>query len=237
MSQNSPNIPRHIAIILDGNRRWAKKRKLQPWRGHFAGIGKNAESVMQDAIDMGIEYTTLWGGSYDNLTKRSAAEIKMLNKAYRQFINNALSDKRTFKNSIKMLFIGEWEKLLEKETISLIKKAHKDTAKNKKYNLTMLVAYNGDREMLDAIAKLKKKGARATDKELYKNLWTADLPPVDLVIRTGVEGDPHNSAGFMMWHTRYSQLYFTKKLWPDFTKNDLRIAIKDYQSRERRLGK
>lgn len=238
MSKKSPGVPRHIAIILDGNRRWAKKHRLSPWEGHFAGIGKNAEEVIQTASDLGVSYITLWGGSYDNLTKRSKMEIRMLNKAYRQFIDNALTDARTNKNNIRIRFIGEWQKLLEQKTIELIEEVQRKTAGNKKHHITMLVGYNGDREMLYAVNALLKSGQKnTTDAALKKHMWTGELPSVDLVIRTGVDEDPHNSTGFMMWHTRYSQLYFTSKLWPDFTKNDLKIAIKDYQSRERRLGK
>jgi len=232
------NTPKHVAIILDGNRRWARDRSLKPWEGHFAGIGKNADDVAQTAIDEGIKYLTLWAGSYDNLTKRSKMEIRMLNKAYRQFIEKILADERTYKNEVRIRFVGEWMKLLEPKTIDLIKKIQKATRGHRKNHMTMLVGYNGDREMLSAINSLIKKGAgRVSDTALHKSLWTDELPPVDLVIRSGVRDDPHNSAGFMMWHTRYSQLYFTSTLWPDFDKKEFLAAIKSFSRRERRLGK
>ena len=238
MNEESLLLPRHVAMILDGNRRWARKRSLRPWEGHFAGIGKNAEDVMQTAVDAGVKYVTLWVGSYDNLTKRSKTEITMLNKAYRQLIEKTLNDDRTYKNGIRIQFLGEWKKLLEPKTIELINRAHKKTAKHRRHVLTALAGYNGDREMLAAITSLKKeKKGGGSDAALHKHLWTANLPPVDLLIRTGVEEDPHNSTGFMMWHTRYSQYYFTNTLWPDFGRKEFLAALKDYSKRERRLGK
>ena len=238
MPKKSPNVPLHVAIVPDGNRRWAKKRGLRPWEGHFAGgTGKNPEEVAQTAIDEGVKYLTIWLGSYENLTKRSSGEIRMLNKVYQAFIKKMLDDKRTSEKGIRVRFTGEWKKLLEPKTVELINRIQTQTKKHSKHHLTALLGYNGDREMVAAIKDLLKRRVSVTDANIRKHLWTADLPPVDLVIRTGVEGDPHNSTGFMMWHTRDSQLYFSSKLWPDFTKNDLKLAIKDYQTRERRLGK
>ena len=238
MPKKSPNIPNHVAMILDGNRRWAKKRGLRPWKGHFAGVGANAEEVMQVAVETGIKYVTLWVGSYDNLTERSKIEIAMLNKAYRQLIEKSLSDERTYKNKIRIQFIGEWKKLLEPKTVELINLAQRKTASHNKHILTALAGYNGDREMLAAVTSLaKEKKDKVTDTSLRKHLWTGSLPLVDLLIRTGVEGDPHNSTGFMMWHTRYSQYYFTDTLWPDFGKKEFLAALKDFARRERRLGK
>lgn len=106
--------------------------------------------------------------------------------------------------------------------------------------MTFLLAYNGTEEMLEAVSKIikkaKKEKIQMTEKLLIENLWTGKLPPVDLIIRTGCEGDPHNSAGFMMWHAAYSQFYFTKTLFPDFSAQEFEKAINDYLKRERRLG-
>lgn len=240
MSVSSKNLnpPRHVAVIPDGNRRWAKKRGLRSWEGHFAGIGKNAEEIAHSAVDKKIEYLTVWLGSYDNLTKRTKTEIKMLNEAYRRFINRTLNGDYVHKNGVRIRFLGEWPRVLEPKTIDLIRKAEDQTKKYKNYNLTALVAYSGDREMLDAIKKmLNKKYKVISDIDLTRHLWTGELPPVDLVIRTGIIGDPHNSTGFMMWHTRYSQFYFTSTLWPDFGKKNFLSAINSYLRRDRRFGK
>ena len=237
MPQKNTSVPTHVAIIPDGNRRWAKRRGLKPWQGHFKGIGDLATEIAWTAFEEGVKYLTVWGGSYDNLTKRSKVEIRMLNEAYRRFIENNIDDERIKKLGVKVRFIGEWQDVLEPETIKLIKKIQKSTEKYKNYGLTILVAYNGDREMLRAINRISKKPPKRVNSAIVKsNLWTSDLPPVDFIIRTGVDGDPHMSTGFMMWDTMYSQLFFTKKLWPDFSKKSLLGALKNYSERDRRLG-
>ena len=230
-------IPQHVAIMLDGNRRWARKRGLKPWEGHFEGIGKVAEEISRAVFDAGITYLTIWGGSYDNLTKRSKMEIRMLNEAYRQFAKRILQDKEVEERKVNVSFLGEWREVLEPKTIKLLKQVQSSTKSYKKHYLTLLIAYNGDREMLDAIRRIQKSKKRLTSSVFKSYLWTANMPPVDLLIRTGVEGDPHNSTGFMMWDVAYSQLYFTEKMWPDFNKKDFLTALKSYSSRERRLGK
>lgn len=235
MPKKSPFVPKHIVIVPDGNRRWARKRGLKPWEGHLKGSDKFIEDVIWTAFDKGVRYLTIWGGSYDNLTKRSKVEIRMLNKAYRQFVQRALGNKKIEQLGVRVRFVGEWHDVLEKDTIGQLEKVERLTKKNKKRNLTILVAYNGDREMLEGINKLVRKGRRVTGKTLKSSLWTAQIPPPDLVIRTG--GEKRLSGGFLMWDIQYSELYFTKKLWPDFTKKDLLIAIKDYSNRERRFGK
>jgi len=235
MPKKSPAVPKHIAIIPDGNRRWAKKRGLKPWEGHLKGIGDFAQDIAWTAFDAGVEHLTIWGGSYDNLTKRSKIEIRMLNEAYRRFVRATLEDEKIYKRGVRVIFLGEWRKVLEAETIELINKIQSSTKNHKNYHLTVLVAYNGDKEMLYALnAILKDKPKSITPKIVKSHLWTAALPPVDLVIRTGDK--PHLSAGFMMWDVQYAELYFSKKMWPDFTKKDLLTAIKEYSSRERRFG-
>lgn len=228
------NIPNHIAIIPDGNRRWAKKRKLKPWQGHYEGA-KRFEEVGKEAADMGIKYLTIWGGSYDNLTKRSKSEINALDRAYREEAKRALKDKDVIKNT-RVRIIGEYNKLLSSKTIDAFKELEEKTKNNTKNNLTLLIGYNGDREMLSAIKKIARRAkGQITEKIIKNNLWTKELPPVDLVIRTGNE--PHLSAGFMMWDVKYSVLHFSDKLWPDFTKTEFKKAIKEFSSRERRKGK
>jgi len=199
------------------------------------GSDKFTEDVIWTAFDRGVRYLTIWGGSYDNLTKRSKIEIRMLNRAYRQFAENALGNEKIDQLGVRISFIGEWRDVLEKATIELLEKIERLTKKNNKHNLTILVAYNGDREMLEGINKLLRAKHRITAKTLKSSLWTAQIPPPELVIRTG--GEKRLSGGFLMWDIQYSELYFTKTLWPDFTKKDLLIAITDYSNRERRFGK
>lgn len=240
-------LPHHVAIIPDGNRRWAKAHGRMAWEGHLEGA-KRVEEVSQAAISAGIKYLTVWGGSYDNLIKRSEKEIKVLDGLYRDFARRALEDKNVYKNEVRLRFLGEWETLLTPATVKVIREAEEKTASHSKFNLTYLIGYNGDREMLAAIQKIVDEGPstslrvpaasagrrRITAENLKSHLWTAELPPVDLVIRTG--GDAHLSTGFMMWDTRYSLLSISRKMWPDFGKKDFLKEIKNFSTRERRLG-
>lgn len=228
-------LPRHVAVVPDGNRRWARKRGWPGWRGHLKAA-KPIEEVAQEAVELGVQYLTVWGGSYANLTKRSRKEISVLNRFYKELAEKLLRSNFVHQKKVKVKFVGEWPKLLNKSVIEAIKKIEEATSSYNSYRYTCLVGYNGDREMLDAISRLLKDGySRATPSLLKSYLWTADLPPVDLVIRTG--GEPHLSTGFMMWHTRDAQLYFSDKMWPDFGKADFVAAVKDYSQRERRFGR
>lgn len=233
MVKNSP--PRHVAVIPDGNRRWAKERGMPGWRGHLEGA-KRVEEIVRTAVDLDIKCFTLWGGSYDNLTKRSKGELIVLNRIYKELTRKLLKSKTIHERGVRVKFIGEWPKLLNEGVAGLMRQAEKETAQYTAYQHSYLIGYNGDREMLDAVNRLVKEGrGRATDKLLKSYLWTADLPPVDLVVRTG--GEPHLSTGFMMWHTRDAQLYFTEKLWPDFDGKSLEEALREYGKRKRRFGK
>ena len=225
----------HIAIIPDGNRRWAKSKGLLAWQGHMKA-GEKMVEVLKHAFTLGIPYVTIWGGSYDNLTKRDKGEIDKLEEVYRILAEQLINDPQVKEKQVRVRVLGEWPKLLKEETIGVLRKAEEITKDYKERGLTLLVGYNGDREMIDAINTLLKGGVKeVTDESLKSSLWTRDLPPVDLTIRTG--GEPHLSAGFMMWDVRYSQLYFTEKYWPDFGKQDLEEAVNYYNSKERRMGK
>ena len=238
MSKKTPAVPKHVAIIPDGNRRWAKKRGLKPWEGHREGIGKNSQDVANVAFESGVEYLTIWGGSYDNFAGRPAEEVKNMNIVYKSFIKNLRDDGDIYEKKIRVAFVGEWRDVLEKPTIEAINEIESETKDFEGHYFTILSAYNGDRELIDAVNRLIEDSKENPDQDTIKSyLWTHDLPPVDLLIRTGVEDDPHNSTGFMMWHTRDSQLLFSEILLPEFGKEDFLAAIESYQSRERRFGK
>ncbi len=232
---------KHLALIPDGNRRWAKKRGLLPWQGHLAGA-KNLERILKKTWEMKIPYFTFWGTSADNVTKRPKEEVRVLFSIFRKYFKKFLSSKEIEREGVKINIFGQWQKYFPKNLQNLLKKVVEKTKRNSSYVLTFLLAYNGNDEMLEAIRKIaevvKKDREIKIDEELIlKSLWTGSLPPVDLVIRTGCHGDPHNSAGFMMWQTAYSQLYFTKTLFPDFTSEEFEKAVKDFLERERRFGK
>ncbi len=234
------NIPNHIAVIPDGNRRWARKRGLQPWMGHRAGI-KSLEKILDKSLELKIPYFTFWSGSWDNLTKRSKAEINFLFRIYTEHFKRAVKDKRIHQNKVKINVFGRWKEILPKSTQRAIEGATEATKDYDNHFLTFLLAYDGTDEITDCIQKIVKLAnneiIKVTEKLIKENLWTKDLPPVDLVIRTGCENDPHISAGFMMWDTAYSQLYFTKAFFPAFTPKEFEEIIKDYAQRQRRFGK
>lgn len=231
---------RHVAIIPDGNRRWAKERNKHPWIGHKEGA-KTLEKILDKALEYKIPYFSFWGGSYDNLTKRRSIEVKVLMRLYSFYLKKLLQDKRIYDNEVKVEVIGRWEEVLPKETQQIIKEVEENTKNFDKHFLTFLVAYNGTDEMescVKSIAQKYKKTPLSINKDLIKsNLWTKKLPPVDLVIRTGSENDPHMSAGFMMWDTAYSQYHFTETRFPDFDAERFEKVIKNYSERERRMGK
>lgn len=232
-------IPNHIAIIPDGNRRWAKKRKLNPWLGHKYGA-KSTENTLKTAIDLNIPNLTYWICSKDNLEKRTKREVYFLLTVFKREFLRLLKSKDLAKNQVRVRFLGEWRDYFPTNLNKILDNLMEKTKDYNKHNLTFLAGYDGRQEMLTAIRKIVPRGTIANNyeeitPELVKNyLWTRDLSPVDLVIRTG--GEPHLSAGFMMWDIADAQLYFTDKLWPDFGKDDLIKAMKDYSERERRLG-
>lgn len=231
------NIPTHIAIIPDGNRRWAKKRGLKPWDGHEKAA-QNLEQIFRVAFDLGIKYLTFWGSSADNLKKRPFAEKRALLDIYKCYFRKLIDSEDIHRDKVRINVIGKWEEQFPGGLKKIIQECVDRTKHYKDYYLNFLLAYNGDDEMVEAmrqIAKKCKNGAKITARAIKDNLMTKDLPPVDLLIRTG--GEPHNSAGFMMWDVANSQLYFTEKMNPDFGPEDLKEAVRDYAKRGRRFGK
>lgn len=228
----------HVAIIPDGNRRWAKEKGLNPWEGHEEGA-KNLEKVLKANLDLGVEYVTFWGSSMDNLQKRPLLEKKALLDIYRRYFLKLMNHKDIHGNEVRINVIGRWEEQFPEALQKIIRKCVSKTEKYKKHFLNFLLAYSGDDEVVEAtnkiIENLKGKVKRITAKMLKEHLMTRDLPPVDLLVRTG--GEPHNSAGFMMWDTANAQLYFSEVLWPDFDEKKMREAVLDYEKRGRRFGK
>lgn len=231
---------KHIAIIPDGNRRWARERGVPLNEGHRIGA-QTTQKIFEKTLELKIPYLTFWAASYDNLIKRSKEEVKFLITLINAEFQKLLDDARVHKNEVKVRILGRFQEVFPEKTLRIIEKLMKKTENYEIFSLTFLLAYNGTDEMLAAIKRIAKEVKISTIKitgELIKSfLWTKDLPPVDLVIRTGCQDDPHNSAGFMMWHTAYSQYYFTKTLYPDFTSEEFEKAIKDFEKRKRRLGK
>lgn len=239
MSQTIPTeyLPRHIAIIPDGNRRWAAERRLEPWQGHEAGA-QMTEKVIREAHTMGIREMSFWGSSMDNLAKRPLREKQELLRIYATYFEKLVNEEDVHKDRTRIRFIGHWEEQFPESLKKILYRCIEETKEYDRYFLNFFLAYGGTDDMLQAMKNIAREGLAPeaiTREALKKNLMTAELPPVDLLIRTG--GDPHNSDGFMMWDTAYSQLYFPSVYYPDFDEAAFREAIADYAGRGRRFGK
>lgn len=229
------HTPVHVAIIPDANRRWAKSQGLAIWKGHEKGV-ERAEEVMRASFDFGVEYFTFWAASVSNLEKRAKIEVRALVRLLTSYVKKFLDSKELEEKGIRFRLLGRGLKIVKDQKLTdLVRALEKQTEKGEKNFITLLFGYDGQEEMLEAAKKIKKEKTPVNAQSLKKALWTGFLPPVDLAIRTG--GEPHWSAGFMMWHTANSQFYFTETFWPDFGKDDLKKAIDEYARRERRMGK
>ncbi len=234
MDNQQADVPTHLAIIPDGNRRWAKAQGLDPWLGHEAGVAR-FEEASEEAFAKGVKYFTFWASSEDNLRKRPKMEVKALLWLMEKYLARPDIVENFVKHEIRVRVLGRWEEMLESQKLQKgLKDLQEKTIGFEKKFLTILLGYDGQSEMLAALQHLTLTRQAVDAATLRAALWTADLPPVDLVIRTG--GEPHWSAGFMMWHVANSQLYFSRKLWPEFDKHELSLALQDYASRQRRLG-
>ncbi len=229
-------LPRHVVIIPDGNRRFATERGLLPWEGHEAGA-KNTEKLIQEARSIGIREFSLWGSSLENLIKRPLAERQALLRIYEAYFKKLLTSEDIHKDKLRIRFIGHWEEQFPATLKTVMYECIEATKNYDKYFLNFFLAYSGDDEMRLAIQKIAETlapGQTVTDAMIKANLMTHELPPVDLLIRTG--GEPHLSAGFMMWDIANTQLYFSEKYYPDFDEASFREAIADYAKRGRRFG-
>jgi len=232
--KNNYNKLKHLVVIPDGNRRWAKKRHLPSWRGHKRGI-KRIREIIKEVSQLNIPYLTFWMASKDNLEKRNKLEVDFLYKLFTNSFRQLIDNKSIHKNKVRVRILGEWKQIVPKKLNETICELIEKTRTYNKFNLTFLLAYDGIEEMTQAFRELIKQQPPKVNYEIIKkSLLTSELPPVDLIIRTG--GEPHNSAGFMMWHTAYSQYYFTPTYLPDFDKKELNKAINNCSKRERRYG-
>lgn len=235
-SINKENLPKHLAIIMDGNGRWAKQKGMLRAFGHENGT-KSVRKTVEVCTRLGIENLTLYAFSTENWN-RPKLEVEALMKI---LINSLKKELETFiKNNIRLNCIGNIEMLpkrVQKELLEVIEK----TKENKKMTLTLALSYGSRDEILNAVKKIAdkvKNNIISTDSidesTLNNHLYTHDLPDVDLVIRTSGE---HRISNFLLWQIAYAEFYFTDVLWPDFSEENLYEAIISYQKRERRFGK
>ena len=230
------SIPNHIAIIMDGNGRWAKKRNKSRGYGHKEGK-KSAKKIIEVCAELGIKNLTLFAFSTENWN-RPKLEIELLMKLLLTSLNEELEALN--KNNIRFKTIGNLEKL-PKKLLSYLTKATKKTQNNNRMTLTLALSYGAREEIVYAMQAIGDKvknnliSLKNIDESVInQHLYTHYLPDVDLLIRTSGE---KRISNFLLWQIAYAELYFTKKLWPDFSKEDLYEAIVNYQQRERRFGK
>lgn len=231
-------VPQHVAIIMDGNGRWAKKRMMPRTYGHIQG-SKTVEKICEDAHDLGIKYLTVYAFSTENW-KRPKEEVDTLMKLLRDYMKDCLS--RSKKNNMRVRVLGDISKLDEdlQESIRTLEEASKD---NTGLNFQVALNYGGRDEILRATKQIAKefKEGKLTERDLDefteesfdRYLDTKGIPAPELMIRTSGE---LRLSNFMMWQLAYSEFYFTDKLWPDFDKKELQKAIDFYNKRDRRFG-
>lgn len=233
---NKEYMPEHIAIIMDGNRRWAKERGLESKFGHKAGA-EALENLTYFANDIGIKYLTVYAFSTENW-KRTKEEVGALMLLLKSYVDKFLKKANT--NNIKIRILGDIE-ILDKGLKESIKKIVEESSKNTGLTLNIAFNYGGRAEITRAVKQISERVANhemtveeITEQTIANNLYTAGQPDPDLLIRTSGE---LRLSGFLLWQLAYTEFLFIDKYWPDFSKEDLLDAIKIFQNRKRNLGK
>ncbi len=233
---SSQQTPQHIAIIMDGNGRWAKKRGLPRLAGHRKGA-ETLQNIARAAGELGVKYLTVYAFSTENW-QRDPEEVSGLMDLLRQYLKSEF--KEIQENGVRIIFIGE-RNMLAADIVEQMFKIEHDTAKNDKMTLCIALSYGSRQEIVSAaqkIAACAQKGdisLEDIDAKLFSSmLYTKDIPDPDLVIRTSGE---QRLSNYLLWQIAYAELAFTPTYWPDFSKEELQKIITDYTQRERRYGK
>lgn len=230
-SKNSIAVPKHIAVIPDGNRRWARKKGLAPQMGHYTAIGfQNLHLLLEEAQKQGVEYFTLWGFSTENW-KRNPEEVNALMRLFVETIHSFREEAR--QRQIRFRHLGRKDRLpvLLVREIALLEK---ETKNYTKFNVQLCLDYGGADELLRAFKKIiRSRRSKISEETLLNSLDSSGLPPIDLVIRTSGE---QRLSGFMPLQTTYAELYFSQVHFPDFNVSELRKAIEEFGRRQRRFG-
>jgi len=222
----------HIAIIPDGNRRFAKKMNIPVPAAYAKGVDKIIE-VMEWSKELGIKMVTSWGFSTENF-KRSALERRMLFRLFENKIKEFIENGRFKKEQLKVKIIGDISRF-PKSLISAIHGLEAETEKYGKFQLNLALNYGGRQELVEAFNAAMSAGIRKiTQEDLQKFLFTSDLPDPDLIIRTSGE---QRLSGFLPWQSSYSEFIFLKPLWPELQKEEFMTAISEYEDRQRRFGR
>ena len=231
----SKQLPEHVAIIMDGNGRWAKRKGLNRIRGHQRGAD-TVRKIVTISREIGIRWLTLYAFSEENW-KRPTHEVQSLMKLLNRFLKNELKEMQ--ENGIRLRTIGRTAKL-PKSTRQILLDTIEKTSSNTNMTLTLALSYGGRQEILDAILKIvsqiqenKISISDITEQLVSNSLYTSGMPDPDLLIRTSGE---YRVSNFLLWQISYSEIYVTPTLWPDFGENEYAEALRDYQMRERRFG-
>lgn len=235
MGENIKKIPRHVAIILDGNGRWAKKRMLPRNAGHAAG-SKNVEKICEAAWDMGIEYVTMYAFSTENWS-RPQEEVDALMKLLHNYLKDCI--KTSKKNNMQVRVIGDISRL-EPDLQAKIKELEEVSAQNTGLHFQVALNYGGRDEIRRAVRNMvhdaetgKLHESDVSEEKIADYLDTKGIPDPDLMIRTSGE---QRLSNYLLWQLAYAEFYFTDTLWPDFNKKELEKAVEFYQTRDRRFG-
>ena len=230
-----PALPRHIAIIMDGNGRWAQARGLPRIAGHRRGA-EAVRRTLSAAAELGIPYLTLFGFSSENW-KRPEGEVHDLMALLRHYLRAEIAE--LHRSGARLKVIGQLSRL-DPDIVTMIGNAEALTGDNTRINLTIALSYGGRAEITAAVRAIAAEAAagrlapeEVTEDCIARHLFTADLPDPDLLIRTSGE---QRISNFLLWQCAYCELVFTKTLWPDFSRRDLELAIDDYCGRDRRYG-
>ena len=225
------DVPLHVAIIMDGNGRWAQSRHRPRVFGHQAGV-KTVRRIVEDAADIGIKHLTLYSFSTENWT-RPKAEIAALFELLKKYVKDDLETLNS--NNVRVRIIGS-RSGLKLDLLETIDHVERVTANNTEFNLNIAFNYGGRDELVRAVQKLAEQGVSAdmiTQEAISASLDTRDIPDPDLVIRTSGE---QRISNFLLWQAAYAEFVFTDVLWPDFTRADLLEAITAFHNRDRRFG-
>ncbi len=218
-----------VAIIMDGNRRWAKEKGLASFLGHRAGYD-TLRNVLMWSKDAGVKYLTVYAFSTENWN-RSEEEINYLFGLFQQMISDVVADAKA--SNMRIFFAGERSRF-PTHIISAIEHAEKETGACTAFTLCIALSYGGRTEIIDAIHRIPKETiSEITEEAFAKLLWTKDIPDPDIIIRTSGE---ERLSNFLPWQSVYSELFFTKTLWPDFSQQELLNILMEYKTRDRRIG-
>lgn len=229
----------HIAIIPDGNRRWARQNGIKGYKSLYDVAINQLVNITETAFDSGVTHLSLWGSSHANIADRSSDFLNGIDRSFRENIHRFSEHPVIEKYGIRINIIGEWRDSLTSKTIAAFDEAMQKTAHHVNRELTLLIDYSGTRERTAATQSIldNPNTSGTVDQLLRSRSWTGHLPDVDLIIRTGSWQDPHNSAGFFSFISDDAQLAFPEVYWPDFTPELFHSVFNDFLARDRRHGK